>query len=372
MERYYNHMQEIWWRQTSSEVDLWGNHAGEFNLFTERDMRMMRNYLTLAARAARTEDTRARVGMVSDVFDAVYATWENSRGAREAVDFSRIGTDSEAERAEGVIIEMLEGQRALREYRGELVESDAAEYLVEYAGFSWELGVPWLVAKLIEYRLGSGQEEVLADYFRRIGEEYGEFATGYLGKVLGGAEDIRGVLEEGENMIINPWLESSGHEVNGLAMYDWAHDEHCPAGWYRWHPDRSLNFYSTEDPEAKSGIAYGIRGANAHDVYTQIHPAEPGEDYLVSARIKPSFGTGGARAHLAVHYWDSDRGWAGVARNFTIPSGVENDIWHRVVGVVTVPEDCRYIVIMLWGASFGDMGQDSVLFDDIRLIRINE
>ena len=371
MKKYYDQIQEVWWRQKSSEVALWGNYSASMDLFREADMRKLRSCLESARQAADTKDTRARVDMMADLFHAVDLTWRSSRGVREAVNFIEIRNENDALQAERIITEMLAGQQALGDYRRRLVEEEAPEHLRKYAPLGWQMGVPWVVSGLIEYRVRNDQQARLRTYFSKTGAAYGEFATGRLIKELGQVADIRSVLE-GENLIINPNLEKDGYDANGLHMYDWTHDERCPAAWYRWHPDRSTHFFSAEDAEARAGIAYGMRGENAYDCYQQILPAEPGDQFVITGRIKPHLVTGTAKALLTVLYWNEEKKWTEGSASYAIPVGIGNDRWYKLIGIVTVPEEARYIVIGLWARGFGDMGEDWVLFDDVRLIRVNK
>ena len=370
MKEYYNLIQEVWWRQESGEVSLWNNYSASLGLFREADMRQLRTYLENARQAADTENARARVDMVADLFHAVDLTWQSSRSAREAVDFIEVTSEEDALRAERTITEVLAGQQALQDHRQRLAEEEAPKHLQEYAPLRWQMDVPWVISALIDYRVRNNQQAQLRAYFTETGASYGEFATGRLLKELGQVADIRSVLA-GENLIINPNLEKDGYEPNGLHMYDWTHDDRCPAAWYRWHPDRGTHFFAAEDAEAQGGIAYGIRGEKAHDCYHQILPAEPGDQFVITGRIKPHLVTGSAKALLTVLYWNEEKKWTEGSAAYTIPAGIENDRWYKLIGSVTVPEKARYIVVGLWGRNFGDMGQDWALFDDIHLIRIN-
>ena len=369
MKRYYDRLQKVWWRQDSSEVALWGNYAAEMGLFREADMRRLRRYLAKARAAADTADTRARVDMVAELFHAVDLTWRNSRGAREATQFTEVENEKDALRAEKIITEMLEGQQQLKSHHQQLVDNEAPKYLQDYAGFRWQLDVPWVISELIDYRARNKQQVRLQEYFSDIGAKYGDFAVGRLAKELGRIDDITAVLE-GENLIINPYLEKDGYEPNGLHMYDWTHDERCPAGWYRWHPERGAHFFAAEDEEARAGIAYGIKGENAYDCYQQILPAEPGDRFVVTGRIKPHFVSGSAKALVTIQYWNEDKKWTGAGTDSAIPAGIENDRWYKVMGCTTIPEEARYIVIGLWGRGFSDMGKDWALFDDIQAIKV--
>jgi hypothetical protein len=370
MKKYYNRIQEVWWRQSSSEVDLWKNYAAEMALFNEADMGRLRHYLQEADKEANTRQTRARVKLMSDLFYGVELTWQSSRGVREALSLTDIANKNDASRAEQLIGEVLAGLKAIKTYRQKLKDENAPDYLQAYAGFRWQFDVPWLVADLIRYRLENEQPLRLKRHFRQIGERYGDLATGSIARALSEIDNVQSLLD-GENLIINPHLQKDGFQANGLTMFDWTQDDLCPAGWYRWHPDRRTHFFSQEDSRTRAGSAYGITGERAYDCYQQIVPAKPGDTFLIRARIKPHLITGSAKAFLNVKYWNKGKKWIPGESRFGIPAGMENDRWYAIIGSVTAPENARYVAIGLWGRGFGDKAQDWVLFDDIRVIKIN-
>ena len=380
MERYYNHIQEIWWRQPLSSVSLWGNYAGEFNLFKAEDMEKLQHYLSMAEKAADTLDTLARVKMISEVFDAVYTTWKHSRGVRESVKFTEVRNDQEALRAEKIINDIFEDQKSLEAYKLGIIERGMPQYLKffsngynEYDGFKWQMDVPWLFSALIDYRLANSQQEELQNFLTSTGEKFGGFAMGGMAKGLGAISDMKSLLTEGTNLVINPFLEKKGYEVNGLNMFDWVHDDLCPAGWYRWRPEQTQHFYSMDDKDARKNIAYGIKGDNAHACYLQVLPIEPGDKFILMAKTKLSLHSGAAKANVSIQYWKDRQQWIAGGSNYTLPSGIQNAKWHQIIGFEKVPEDARYVVIGLWGQNFSDVGHDdAVLFDDIRLIKVKD
>gem|GEM_PF-5315371 len=369
MKRYYDRVQKVWWRQESGEVVLWGNHAASMDLFRAADMRRLRRCLDKARRAVVAPAARARLELVGGLFEAFDTVWRHSSSARAAVRLPTIAGERDAVRAERLLRDLLADESALRAYRDGLAAGDAPEWVQEYAPLRWELQAPWVVSALVEYRLAQNQPERLLEFCRTVAAGHEASATGWLLAAFGGVPDPRSLLD-GANRVLNPRLERTGPEPNGLHMYDWTHDDRCPAAWYRWHPDRGTHFFAAEDADARAGIAYGIRGENGYDCYQQILPAAPGERYLVSARIKPHLVTGSATAELRIRYWDENRKWSPGAADYALPAGIANDRWVRLLGTFMVPADARYVVIGLWGAGFGDTGRDWALFDDVRLVRV--
>ena len=199
MKEYYNLIQEVWWRQKSSEVALWGKTAAQFALFDGKDMRELRRCLDSAALASDTDDDRARVGMIADSFRAFELAWQLYQMNGQAESISPLSSEKDAETAQAIMEDMLRTDKALIAFREEAVlerqgmEVEQSTWLPKY----WTPPYSVFLPHIYRYFAAKDRLQELLPYLERLGAEYADFEAGRLAGSLAEripAGDVRGGL----------------------------------------------------------------------------------------------------------------------------------------------------------------------------------
>ncbi len=138
--------------------------------------------------------------------------------------------------------------------------------------------------------------------------------------------------------------------------------EGLPKGWWTWQDEGPHGRFS-RDAEAAclTAMANGCFGQNV--------PVQPGETYAVRVRVRTE---GKSYAALGIGWKTAEERWSWAAHRSLAASGAAGaDGWREVVGLVTVPPEARYLVVML-GTRGQSRDADRVWFDDAQVVKMEE
>ncbi len=138
--------------------------------------------------------------------------------------------------------------------------------------------------------------------------------------------------------------------------------EGLPKGWWTWQDEGSRGRFS-RDAEAAclTAMANGCFGQNV--------PVQPGETYAVRVRVRTE---GRSYAALGIGWKTAEERWSWAAHRSLAASGAADaDGWREVVGLVTVPPEARYLVVML-GTRGQSRDADRAWFDDAQLVKMED
>ena len=109
--------------------------------------------------------------------------------------------------------------------------------------------------------------------------------------------------------------------------------------------------------------------AMANGCFGQNVPVQPGETYAVRVRVRTE---GRTYAALGIGWKTAEERWSWASLRSLAASGAgDADGWREVVGLVTVPPEARYLVVML--ATRGQSRDaDRVWFDDAQLVKMED
>jgi len=140
-----------------------------------------------------------------------------------------------------------------------------------------------------------------------------------------------------------------------------------PESWERWQHETESSGQFNRDPEVgASGAGSGRLTGMQHGCFLQSVPAEPGQRFLLSAKVRR---VGSGSPWITVRWQTRDGKWTEESRDvkFYAPTSADAAAWQEIVGRVTVPEGAGRLAVLA-GVNGQRNPHDQVWFDDLVLV----